>query len=469
MPGGYDARPPVPLATGSTLGRFQIVSPLGQGGMATVYKAFQPALERYVALKLLRAGVVDDPEQRERFDREATAIARLRHPSIVQVFDFDSVEGQSFLVMEFIDGGTLKEKLTQLVSAGQRLPRGDVSRIIGEIADALDTAHHLGIVHRDVKPSNVLLSRSGRAIMSDFGIARILASSQQTQTGVGVGTPEYMSPEQGEGQPVDQRSDIYSLGVMAYELLTGRVPFRADTPLAVVLAHVRDPLPLPSAIDPSIGPEVEGVLLKAMAKTPSERYASAGDFAHALASALAGVTATPPPATTLSAVIAPATAGVSSAAIAPIVAPAAPSAAPGASTARSRTGTARKAQTVVQWQIGLVLRVVGLLFLAAELLLIVRIAIRLVPATFSTSVFAVVEGLTDPLVAAFEGIPRSIFADPSVLRGFDLASLISLVVIFVISRLVDRVGRWTLQRYSVSRTYEEGLINSHRIARWGRS
>ena len=437
----------MPLATGSTLGRYQIVSPLGQGGMATVYKAFQPALDRYVALKLLRAGIVDDAEQRERFDREAKAIARLRHPSIVQVFDFDTIEGQSFLVMEFIDGGTLKTKQTELATAGQHLPRGDVSRIIGEVADALDAAHHMGIVHRDVKPSNVLLSRSGRAIMADFGIARILTSAGQTQTGVGVGTPEYMSPEQGEGAAVDKQSDIYSLGVMAYELLTGRVPFRADTPLAVVLAHVRDPLPLPSTIDPSIGPEVERVLLKAMAKTPSERYASAGDFSGALASALAAVPAAAP-ASTQSVTVAPAAAEVSSPAIVPTVAPATPSPAPAAS-AKPRAGTATRAQAVVQWQIALVLRLVGLLFLAAELLLIVRAAIGLVPVTFNASALALLDRLTDPFAAPFEGIPHAILADTSVLRGFDLAAAIALVIVFVISRLVDRAGRRILQRYTV--------------------
>ena len=449
--GGYDAWPPVPIATGATVGRYQIVSPLGQGGMATVYKAFQPALDRYVALKVLRSGIVDEPEQRERFEREAKAIARLRHPSIVQVFDFDTVEEQSFIVMEFIDGGTLKTRLMELSAAGQRLPRGDVGRIISEVADALDTAHHLGIVHRDVKPSNVLLSRSGRAIMADFGIARILASSGQTQTGVGVGTPEYMSPEQGEGVAVDMRSDIYSLGVMAYELLTGRVPFRADTPLAVVLAHVRDPLPLPSTIDPTIPEDVERVLLKAMAKTPSERYASAGEFARALASALEGVPVGSTTASVSSAALSAAAAKVSTAPSAPVEAPAAPSPTPVVSAAKP-TRTVAGAQTVLKWQIRLVLRVVGLLFLALELLLIARIAIGLVPTTFNATLLRVLNGFTDPLVAPFDGIERSIFADPSILRGFDLAALLSLVLIFVISRFVDVVGRRIQKRYEVATT-----------------
>ena len=445
------------LASGTTLGRYQIVSPLGQGGMASVYKAFQPALDRYVALKILRSGIVDDPEQRERFEREAKAIARLRHPSIVQVFDFDSVDGQSFIVMEFIDGGTLKTKLTELSAAGQRLPRGEAARIIGEVADALDTAHHLGIVHRDVKPSNVLLNRAGRAIMADFGIARILAASGQTQTGVGVGTPEYMSPEQGEGQPVDKQSDIYSLGVMAYELLTGRVPFKADTPLAVVLAHVRDPLPMPSTLDPSIGPDVERVLLKAMAKSPSERYASAGEFGQALATALHAASTgqtgqISAAAASAAAPAAPAAATPPSAPVVTPVAPPAPSPTPPA--AKPRAGAERRAQSLVQTEIILVLRIVGILFLAMELLLIARVIIGFIPTTtFSPTLLQLMHGLTDPVVVPFDGIERAIFSDPNTLRNFDLAATFALVAVFVVSRIVDAAGNRLLKRYAVARRY----------------
>ena len=450
----------MPIATGSTLGRYQIVAPLGQGGMATVYKAFQPALDRYVALKVLRSGIVDDPEQRERFDREAKAIARLRHPSIVQVFDFDSVDGQSFLVMEFVDGDTLKSKLTELSKAGVRLPRRDAARIVSEVADALDTAHALGIVHRDVKPSNVLMSKSGRAIMADFGIARILAASGQTQTGVGIGTPEYMSPEQGEGRSVDHRSDIYSLGVMAYELLTGTVPFHADTPLAVVLAHVRDPLPLASTIDPTIGPDVERVLLKAMAKNPAERYSSAGEMARALSSAIEGVptadtmptaSVTVPPANPATgtigpisvpaaAPVAPATAGATTGA--PIAAP--------ASAARPRKPTVTRGQAATQWALGTFLRVVGLAALAAELLLILRVVIPFIPRTLSPTVLVFIHGLTDPFVDPFDGIAHSIFADPTTAGALDLAAVLGLVAVFVVSRVIDTIGRRLLKRYTVT-------------------
>ncbi|MBU6423288.1 MAG: protein kinase [Chloroflexota bacterium] len=275
------------LETGSTLGKYQILGRLGQGGMATVYRAFQPSLERDVALKVLRAGFAEDEEFLDRFRREARAIAHLRHANIVQVFDFEEVDGRAFMAMEFLEGGTLKERMNELAERGQRLPHDEVVRIVQQVADALAYAHRLGIVHRDVKPSNVMLLADGRAVVTDFGIAKVLSGTRHTQTGVGVGTPEYMSPEQGQGTGVDQRADIYSLGVMTYEMLTGRVPFTADTPLAIVLAHMRDPLPLPSTIEPSVGPATERVLLKALAKDPEQRYDSATAFADALRAGVA--------------------------------------------------------------------------------------------------------------------------------------------------------------------------------------
>lgn len=274
------------LQPGMTIGRYQILAQLGQGGMATVYKAFQPSLDRTVALKVMRAGLSEDAEFRERFAREARAIARLEHPNIVQVYDYDEVDGQAFMAMAFIEGGTLKDKLDGLAKTGERLPQREIARIIGQVADGLAYAHGLGIVHRDVKSSNVMLTRDGRAVVSDFGIAKIMSGTQYTQAGVGIGTPEYMSPEQGQGKAIDARSDQYALGVMTYEMLVGKLPFAADTPLAVVLMHVRDPLPLPSEIDPGVGPGTERVLLKALAKEPAERYASVTDFSAALQRAI---------------------------------------------------------------------------------------------------------------------------------------------------------------------------------------
>lgn len=280
------------LQPGQTLGRYQILEPLGVGGMATVYKAYQPSLEREVALKVLRPGFAEDPEFFERFQREARSIARLRHPNIVQIFDFEPLDGRYVLAMEFLEGGTLKDRVSALAADGKRLAKSETARIVGEVAEALGYGHELGIVHRDVKPSNVMLTRRDRAVVTDFGIAKIVGGEGQTQTGVGIGTPEYMAPEQGTGAKVDQRADIYSLGVMAYEMLTGRVPFVADTPLAVVLAHVRDPLPLPSTIDATVDAATERVLLKALAKDPADRYATAPEFADALRAALVPVPAT---------------------------------------------------------------------------------------------------------------------------------------------------------------------------------
>ncbi len=274
------------MQPGQTIGRYQILSQLGVGGMATVYKAYQPSLDRTVALKVMRAGLAEDTEFRERFQREARAIARLVHPNIVQVFDFDEVDGRSFMTMQYMEGGTLKDKIAELAKTGERLPPREAVRIVREVGDALAYAHGLGIVHRDVKPSNVMLTNDGKAVVTDFGIAKILSGAQYTQAGVGIGTPEYMSPEQGQGKTVDARSDLYSLAVMAYELLVGKVPFSADAPLAVVLSHVRDPIPLPSMVNPSIGQATERVLLKALAKEPSERYASTSEFAAVLGRAV---------------------------------------------------------------------------------------------------------------------------------------------------------------------------------------
>jgi serine/threonine-protein kinase len=275
------------LAPGTTLGRYQILGPLGQGGMAVVYKAFQPALERTVALKVIRRGFAEDPEFRERFTREARAIARLDHPNIVDVFDFDESDGQVFLAMQFLDGGTLKDALARLAAEGRRMDQDEAVRIVDQVARALRYAHDEGVIHRDIKPSNVMLTKRGDVVVTDFGIAKIVGGTQHTATGVGIGTPEYMSPEQGQGQPLDGRTDQYALAVMAYEMLTGTLPYTADTPFAVVLKHVRDPLPLPSKVAPEITARTEQVLLRALAKDPADRYATVSEFAEELARAVA--------------------------------------------------------------------------------------------------------------------------------------------------------------------------------------
>ncbi len=436
------------LPDGTTIGRFQILAQLGKGGMATVYKAFQPALDRTVALKVLHPGISESPEMRERFDREAKAIARLQHPNIIQVFDFDTVDGHSFLVMELVDGGTLKAKLVELARTGQRIPLGEASRIVREVGEALDAAHNQGIVHRDVKPSNILLTTSGKAVVADFGIARIIAGAQQTQTGVGVGTPEYMSPEQSQGLEIDHRSDIYSLGIMAYELVTGRVPFSADTPLAVVLSHVRDPLPLPSTIDPSIGPAIEQALLKATAKDPAARYGKASEFASALASAVANPTAVATPA------------------LVPTAVTAAPASTSEVAPARServaeRIPVARKAKAdaaakaLLRRELAIVTRVVGIAFLILEIALIARVGLKLAAVDGSTPLIAACYAFTEPFVAPFRAIEpfvaTGIVPELSGGRIIDVAALIALVVWFAVSRGVDAVANRMILRYTVSR------------------
>jgi serine/threonine protein kinase len=273
--------------TGTTLGKYQIVERRGRGGMATVYKAYHPRLARYVAVKVLHSHLAEGQDFLGRFEREARAVATLRHPHIAQAYDFD-VEGEIYyLVMEFIDGQSLEEKLAELSKRGEQLPLAETAQIIHQVAEALDYAHQQGMLHRDLKPSNVLLDRQGQAFLVDFGIARMLSGTQYTSTGELLGTPAYMSPEQGLGKTLTSATDIYSLGVMLYEMVTGRVPFDADTPYGVIHKHINDPLPPPRQLRPDLPEALVQVLVTALAKDPGERYHSAGEMARALEWALA--------------------------------------------------------------------------------------------------------------------------------------------------------------------------------------
>ena len=266
---------------GQSLGRYHILEQLGEGGMATVYKAYDMRLERDVAIKIIRRAAFP-AEQLERFlkrfDREAKALARLTHPNIVSVIDYGDFEGAPFLVMTYLSGGTLKPQM------GKSMPWQEAVKLLLPIAGALNYAHSQNIIHRDIKPSNILLTQGGQPMLTDFGIAKIMESEETftlTGTGVGVGTPGYMSPEQWIGQAGPQ-SDIYSLGVVLYELVTGRKPFTADTPAAIMLKQANDPLPHPRQFAPDLPEGVEKVLFKALAKRPEDRYQSMSNFAAAL-------------------------------------------------------------------------------------------------------------------------------------------------------------------------------------------
>ncbi|MBP7689049.1 MAG: protein kinase [Thermoflexales bacterium] len=257
---------------GKIIGRYRIVEHLGRGGMAEVYKAYQASLDRYVAIKLMHTFLADEKEFLARFEREAKVVATLRHPNIVQVYDFDADQGVYYMVMEFINGETLKARLQTLEAQGEWVSLDDSVRIILAVGSALRYAHERNMVHRDVKPANVMITLEGQVILTDFGIAKIVSSSNLTASGAMVGTPSYMAPEQGMGQPGDERSDIYSLGVMLYQLVLGRLPFDADTPLAVVLKHINEPLPLPRLLKPDLSDALNAVILKSLAKEPNERY-----------------------------------------------------------------------------------------------------------------------------------------------------------------------------------------------------
>jgi serine/threonine protein kinase len=273
---------------GQSMGHYHILEQLGEGGMATVYKAYDTHLERDVAIKVIRLDQFPPASLQNvlaRFEREAKSLARLTHPNIVNISDYGEQDKVPYLVMEYLPGGTLKGRL------GQPMKWQETCKLLLPIAQALDYAHEQNLIHRDVKPSNILMTKKGQPMLTDFGIAKILDAGGQTltATGVGIGTPEYMAPEQWTGKTTAQ-SDIYSLGVVMYEMLTGRTPYTADTPVAILLKQANEPLPRPKQYVPDLPEAVEKVLIKAMAKEPADRYQTMDDFASALEGLLSGTT-----------------------------------------------------------------------------------------------------------------------------------------------------------------------------------
>jgi len=272
--------------TGKTLGNYQIKERLGMGGMAEVYKAYHVKLDRFITVKILHPHLIEGEDFLARFEREARAVAGLRHANIVQIHDFSTDDELYYMVMEYIDSGTLQDKLVESSKSGDFIPIQRVLSILWQIGQALDYAHQQDILHRDIKPSNILLDSKGNAFLTDFGIARMMSDNQFTATGALIGTPTYMSPEQGQGLDLDYASDIYSLGIVLFEMLTGKAPFASETPLAVIHKHIHERLPQPSELRPDIPGSVEKVIYKALEKDRKDRHKNAAAFSNALEKAL---------------------------------------------------------------------------------------------------------------------------------------------------------------------------------------
>ncbi len=268
---------------GQQLDQYRLLEQVGQGGMATVYRAQDTRRRREVAVKVLSPAMGTDKRFVRRFRREAGLVLRLQHPGIVSVLDYGECRGLAYLVMPFVTGETLNERLVK-----RHLTEEEAARWIGQVSAALEFAHRKGVIHRDVKPSNILISRAGDALLTDFGLARLAEGSNSLTGSMMMGTPAYMSPEQGRGLPLDARSDQYSLGVMLYQIATGRLPFNADTPMNTVLMHVQDPVPSPRRFNPELSPLVERVILRSLAKDPAQRYPSVAALNEAYQAARLG-------------------------------------------------------------------------------------------------------------------------------------------------------------------------------------
>jgi serine/threonine-protein kinase len=269
---------------GQQLGKYQIVSEIGRGGMAVVYKAFDPGLQRHIALKVLSPRLATDDQIIRRFEREATTAANLKHPNIVVIHDVGSADGFQFLVMELLEGRTLREE----IRAVGALPLTRVAPITAQVASALDYAHQRDLIHRDVKPSNIILGANDHATLTDFGLVRAMSGSRLTEVGSALGTLDYMPPEQLTGEEIDWRSDVYSLGVVVFESLTGQMPFSADTPYTLMRKVMYEPPPPLSHVVPQLPTAVDRAVAHALAKSPTDRFRTAGEFASALYQSLAG-------------------------------------------------------------------------------------------------------------------------------------------------------------------------------------
>lgn len=265
------------------IGRYEIEGELGHGGMASVYVARDPFVNRRVAIKVLSHKLVSDTLFHEHFQREAEVIASLEHDCIVPIFDFGWHGNQPYIVMRHMTGGTFQDRID-----GEKLRLSDLARIISRVAEGLDAAHKNDIIHRDVKPSNILFDDSNKAFLSDFGLAKILHQSTGTTGAFLIGTPAYMSPEQIQNYPLDGRSDVYGLGVLLFKALTKRLPFENESPMAMAVAHVAEEIPELGKLRPDLNSSWGEIIQKALAKEPDERYTTAGDLAQDISEVASG-------------------------------------------------------------------------------------------------------------------------------------------------------------------------------------
>jgi serine/threonine protein kinase len=265
---------------GQTLGSYKVIQELGRGGFATVYRALQTALNRDVAIKVLHPEFIRDERALRRFKREAFAVARLTHPNIVAVYDFGEQGGHAYLVMEYISGSTLKARL-----GGKPMPNPDTLAVVRAVGSALDYAHSKGLIHRDVKPGNILYTEDNRIVLSDFGIVRLADDDSSLTRGV-IGTPQYMSPEQALGHEVDGRSDLYSLGIVLFEMLAGRVPYKGESAVATLSMHATLPVPSTRTFNERVPDVIDRIVQRALAKSPDERYQTGAELSAALGAAI---------------------------------------------------------------------------------------------------------------------------------------------------------------------------------------
>ncbi len=279
--------------------RYLIDEMLGQGGMSAVYKATDPNLKRVVAIKMIHPHLSSNPDFVQRFEEEAAAVAQLRHHGIIQVYDFNKDDDIYYMVLEFVPGETIQDHLKRLNDEGRRLSISKAVEYMADICDAVDYAHQRGMIHRDIKPANLMLNVLGQAILMDFGIAKIVGGQRHTATGAVVGTAMYMSPEQIKGEPPDRRTDIYSLGVTLFEMVSGKPPFQADSAMTLMMMHINDPVPDPRRLNPDVPADLVELINKALAKDPNQRYQTAAQMASALRNVLKRINSGAPAAATM--------------------------------------------------------------------------------------------------------------------------------------------------------------------------